>query len=93
MSQVVPREFDEFVAREIASGKYRSHEEVVSAGLRLLQERERKLESLRADIQVGLDQLDRGEGITLETEEAQRAFFEDVKARGRERLASEQSQP
>jgi len=93
MSQVVPQEFDDFVAREVASGKYRSHEEVVSAGLRLLQERERKLAALRADIQVGFDQLDRGEGITIESEEALRAFFEDIKARGLERLATKQSQP
>lgn len=64
----IPSELEQFVDQEVASGKYRSADEVVSQSLRLLQERERKLEALKADIQVGLDELDRGEGLPLDVE-------------------------
>jgi antitoxin ParD1/3/4 len=36
-----------FVKRQIAEGKYQSETEIVEAGLRLLEERETKLEALR----------------------------------------------
>lgn len=43
---------------------------------------------LRAEIQVGVDQLARGEAQTFHSDEELHAYFEDVKARGRERLAA-----
>lgn len=81
-------ELDEFVSHEVQSGKYRSRDEVIAAGLRLLLDRERKLEWLRSEIQIGIDELDRGEGIELKDDAALRAYFDDIKARGRERLAA-----
>lgn len=62
MATAIPSEFAQFVKDEIASGKYRSAEEVLNEALRLLQTRERKLRALQTDIQVGLEQLDRGGG-------------------------------
>jgi antitoxin ParD1/3/4 len=86
MSEAIPAEFQQFVQQEVASGRYRSAEEVVADGLRLL--REQKLYDLRKDIAAGLAQLDRGEGIELEDEQSVRAFFDDIKLRGRQRLAA-----
>ena len=66
MPDLIPEELQAFIEREIGSGKYRNEEEVVSAALRLLQERERKLESLQADLLEGVSELDRGERLSGE---------------------------
>ena len=76
MTVDIPAEFSDFVQRIIGRGSFASEADVVGAGLRLLDERERKMESLRAEI---LPALDRGEGRPLDVE--------DVIARGRQRLA------
>ncbi len=58
-------QLDSFVEQTVQSGDFQNASEVVRAGLRLLKsEREahqRKLERLRAAIQVGVDQYERGE--------------------------------
>ena len=89
VSGPLPPELPHFVERELASGRYRSRDEVICEGLRLL--RERRLYELRREIDVGLEQLDRGAGIELEDEQALKAFFEDIKQRGRERLEAHES--
>jgi antitoxin ParD1/3/4 len=80
-----------FVQHEVESGNYPSPDEVVSDGLRLL--RERKLYDLRRDIDAGLAQIERGEGIELKDDDALQEFFEDIKRRGRERLNASQGRP
>jgi len=82
--EAVPPELQRFVEQELASGRYQSAEEVVAEGLRLL--RERKLYELRKDVDAGVQQLDRGEGIELEDQETLQRFFDDIKGRGRLRL-------
>ena len=79
MTVDIPAEFSQFVQQVISRGSFASETEVVGAGLRLLQARERKLEALRAEILPALESLDRGEGEPLDVE--------DVIARGRQRLA------
>jgi antitoxin ParD1/3/4 len=58
-------ELEQFVHQKVTSGLYLSASEVVREALRLLEERDRqsatKLEHLRNQIQIGLDQADRGE--------------------------------
>jgi antitoxin ParD1/3/4 len=77
----MPPDLDAFVHHVVSTGAYESEEAVMVAALRLLQERERRLEELRAEIRPALESLDRGEGIPLD--------FEEVKVRGRQRLAAE----
>jgi antitoxin ParD1/3/4 len=61
----------EFLVACVASGRYQSVSEVVREGIRLLEERQRRLEAelerARALIQEGADQLDRGEIVDGET--------------------------
>ena len=45
--------FDEFIARQITAGRYSSASEVIRAGLRKLEDEEKKLETLRALIEEG----------------------------------------
>ncbi len=61
----LPDALDGFVDQQVASGAYPDASEVVSAGLRLLQLRTdrnaARRQRLRAAIQVGLDDLERGD--------------------------------
>ena len=45
--------FADFIERQIAQGRYGSATDVVTAGLRLLEERETRLEALRAALIEG----------------------------------------
>ncbi len=45
--------FDGFIAKQINTGRYGSASEVVRAGLRKLEDEERKLETLRSLIEEG----------------------------------------
>ena len=59
-------ELEAMVAEKVKSGLYNSASEVVREGLRLVREqdqlREIRLNELRAEIQKGIDSLERGEG-------------------------------
>ena len=45
--------FDEFIAEQLADGRYRSASEILREGLRLLEVRETKLKALRAALKKG----------------------------------------
>jgi antitoxin ParD1/3/4 len=81
----IGKHFEEFIASLIASGRYSTASEIIRDGLRLIEEREQdreaKLEWLRAAIQEGLDSP--SEEVDIDE------LIEDVKQRGRERLAAE----
>lgn len=64
---VIPAEFEPFVRERIDTGKYQSEQEVLTAALTLWKLREEQMDELRAKIQVGIDQLDRGEKVDGET--------------------------
>ncbi len=76
---------EEIVKGKVDSGLYNSASEVMRDALRLLEERDQlrklRLEELRREIQKGIDS---GEATPLDMEE--------VKARGRKRLATQQGE-
>ena len=90
MTVEIPSDFQQFVHSVIDAGSYKNETEVVGEALRLLQDRQQRIEELRREIQPALDQLDRGEGIEIKDEKELRLFFEDIKKRGRERLEAKQ---
>ena len=79
-----------FIRRAIDSGRFHREEEAVQEALALWEERERR----RAEILTALDEaeasLARGEGRPI-TEESMRALADEVKQRGRSRIAAERS--
>ncbi|BBD65246.1 hypothetical protein NIES4072_10850 [Nostoc commune NIES-4072] len=64
-------ELEQFIQSQVANGKYASTEEVVVAGIKLLEERESiykgRFEELRREIMVGVKASERGEVIEGET--------------------------
>ena len=50
----------------IQNGRYRSKSEVLREGVRLVQDRETRLEALKAEIQKGLDDVDAGRVYPIE---------------------------
>jgi antitoxin ParD1/3/4 len=61
----VPDHFAEFIERQIEEGRYESPSDVVQAGLRLLEEQEAKLRTLRAALIEG-EQSGPGEHFDIE---------------------------
>ena len=75
----VGKEFEEYVKGKVASGDYASASEVVRDGLRMLKEKdmllEARLQALKDEIQIWIDQAERGEsrdGPTVMAELRQR---------------------
>jgi antitoxin ParD1/3/4 len=52
-SVIIGDHFGEFIERQVSEGRYASASDVVRAGLRLLEEREMKIEALRAALIEG----------------------------------------
>ena len=68
MNISITPELEKFIAAKVESGMYSSASEVVREGLRLLSEREehrkQRIAELNREIEIGLDQLARGEKIS-----------------------------
>jgi Arc/MetJ-type ribon-helix-helix transcriptional regulator len=81
-----------FVRQAIESGRLHREEDAVQEALSLWEERERT----RAEILTAVDLADasigRGEGRAI-TQNSMRQMADEVKQRGRNRLAAEQSSP
>lgn len=74
---------EEFVKKKVESGLYNSSSEVIREALRLLEQsetlRELRLQELRRDIALGIEQADKGKTSTLDVGA--------IKAEGRKRRA------
>lgn len=75
MSISLKPEHEQFIQSQIEKGKYANADEVISEAFRLLEERERQyeqwLEETRKKVAIGIEQLDRGEGLDGEVVVAQ----------------------
>jgi antitoxin ParD1/3/4 len=80
-------ELEQYINGKVRSGLYHSASEVIREGLRLLKEKDdihqEKLQDLRRDLQIGIDQADRGQ-VSPFSERTLR----ETKAEGRKRLAA-----
>lgn len=77
-----------FVQRAIASGRLTSEQDAVEEALALWEERERRRVEILAMLDAADASLARGQGIAV-TAESMKALADDIKQRGRIRLAAE----
>ena len=72
MSVMLSPRAEAMIEERLAGGRYRDVDEVIEEALLALDERERddqkRLETLRAKLQIGIDQLDRGESVLFTPE-------------------------
>jgi antitoxin ParD1/3/4 len=83
MSTSFSPELEELVRQELASGKYASENELLVEAVRLLAERDRRRDELRQQLQIGRNQLDRGE-FTEYDDSSLRQFFDELQEQGRQ---------
>lgn len=81
-------ELEQLVNDEINSGQYKSASEVVREGLRLVRLRREKLAALRREIQLGIDDIERGDYVEYTSVEE---LFEDIEARVAKRAAKKRT--
>jgi antitoxin ParD1/3/4 len=89
--------FSKFIQKKVKSGRYSNASEVVREALRRLDQEELLQEqttvtdpdNIYEELQKAHDSLDRGEAIVIRTQEDANAFFADIVARGKKRLAAE----
>lgn len=86
MNIILGEELKGLVEEKVKSGLYRTASEVVRDALRLMQERDRldetRLEALRQEIAIGIDQAERGELAPLDMDEI---LAESRKRRGKKK--------
>lgn len=61
MSIQLPPDLEASIRQKIERGRFPDATEVVREAMRLLDDQERQLDTLRAKLQIGLDEADRGE--------------------------------
>jgi putative addiction module CopG family antidote len=72
---------DQFIAQQLASGRYHSREEVIETALRLLQEREAEYDRIAEKLRPAVEDFRRGDpGVEFDVD--------DIVKRGMERLAA-----
>ncbi|MFA5631781.1 MAG: type II toxin-antitoxin system ParD family antitoxin [Porticoccaceae bacterium] len=77
-------ELESRIKAKVESGLYNNASEVIREALRFMDTHEDwinelKLARLREQLKAGTDQLDRGEGIAIESTAALDALFDDIK--------------
>lgn len=77
-------ELESRVKAKVESGLYNNASEVIREALRFMEThedwvREIKLARLREQLKTGVKQLDRGEGIAIESKSSLNALFDDIK--------------
>ena len=91
MLAVLPTELEAFVQSEVATGRFSSRDAVIAAAVKQMQQRQAE-QPERKQVQEALSEADAdftsGRVRRFENEMELRAFAEEIKSNGRERLAA-----
>ncbi len=85
MSISLPPDLEELIKQKVATGHYTSASEVISEGLRLLQEKEeleRRRDELRGELLVAQAQLRNGQAMPFDVEKIKAEVRERLQAQG-----------
>lgn len=88
MQVILTPEQQDFIRRAVDSGRVGHAEDAVQEALGLWVERERRRAEILAAVDTAQASIDRGEGLEI-TRQSMHELAEDVKRRGRARLATE----
>jgi antitoxin ParD1/3/4 len=80
-------ELEQLVSDKVKTGVYQTASEVIREGLRLLKERDQRVEDLQREVRAGFNAVERGE-FTEYDESSIGDLADRVKARGQQRLVS-----
>ena len=80
-----------FVRQGIESGRYRREEDALRDALSLWEERERRRAEILAAVDIAEASFARGDGRTITTRDEAAQLAEEVKRRGRSRLAAQKN--
>ncbi len=92
MLETFSPELRRLVHEELTTGRYASEDDLLIQAVRLLSQRNQRLEDLRRELQIGRDQLDCGQ-YTDYDEASIRAFFDELQQRGQDRYEESRKQP
>lgn len=81
-------ELEQLVTDKVNTGMYQTASDVIREGLRLLQERDERLQALRQGVGAGLEAVERGEYTDFD-EATMGDLAERVKDRGLQRISAE----
>ena len=76
MQVKLDKQAEEFITRKVQEGEFRDAGEAISEAVHRMAEEEAKMRELRAALQIGIDQLDRGEKVRLTPDIAAEIFAE-----------------
>lgn len=93
MPDSYPPNIQAFVDQKIASGVFSSVDDFSIEAAELYLEMDRRREALKAKLANASAELERGEGIVLESPEGIGDFFAEIRAEGRRRQAAEVAEP
>ena len=85
MTVTLSIETEQIVAEKLTSGAYRTADEVVTSGVRLLNAQEKGTEALRREIMRGFTDIQEGHFTTLSTDEELDVFSDDLIRQAKQR--------
>ena len=85
MTITLSKELESVVKERLKSSAYKNTEELVSAGLRLLEAREKGIDALRAEIMLGVDDIEQGHFTACFTDPELSELAQNINRRCRER--------
>ena len=82
MSGLSP-DLEQYVQQKVASGQFASSEEFAVEAMRLYRELEHRHESLKADVQVALEQAEKGQSEPLDVDSIKAELTDELDEQGR----------